>query len=261
MSQNFHHFTAITNLGDIGLPAAVTQVKELFKEESRSQYRIGQLLVYIIDRRLAERGGYASPRELFSVEFKDVKKSTLNLYVSIARNFSADVAQVYGCSKLDRLLRYAKVSKQDIPKEDPGPFVIKVPQRNGPDLDKTFADCTRDEIALATQKLQKPQVKLPIEHADAVNRLHDALLETLGTDTAAALKASTQDGQTFISIEHVAFEELEALLNALLKAKASDTAPQAPSPSQVLSFDPISPVGEMTPGTDPVSAAPKAVRS
>jgi len=250
----------IENLGDIGLNAVVTQVKELLKVESQSQRKIGELLAYAIDRRLPQKNGYDNARQMFEVEFKDTKKSTLNLYIAVARNFSEAIAQLYGVTKLGRFLALMKETKEKIP-ADPGPYVIKVPQRNAPDLEKTFAECTRDELNLAITKLKKPKLKLPVEHADVVDRVHDTVIETLGPDTEASVKAVSKDGRTLVSIEHVDVEALDTLLAALVAAKAprSDTSENAPPTA--LPLAPISPVGGMPPEWDTTPAAPPVKES
>ena len=204
--------------GDLTLPQATEKMHELIKNEAYMQWQIGGLYNYIVDKRLPEKNGFRFAREFFAKEFREMPKSTLDLYSQVNRSFTQEIAQKYPVSLLGKLLTYLKLSQQQIQNVDPGPLPIKIPQRDAPPLEKAFADCTRDDLARAIKALKKKPSVVPADDAVVLDRMHEALLQTLGADTQAKVNAGFENGETMVTIAHVSLSDLRNALLAIVDA-------------------------------------------
>ncbi len=205
---------AVPEFSDLTFEAAVAQMHVLFRDESSTQWKIGQLYNHIIDNKLAEKNGHRYAREFFGKEFGNVGRSTLVLYGSVAGAFTEVATQSYGVSNLGRLLTYLKLSKQGLIEGDPGEFMVNLPQLDGSVIPKRFADCSREDMANAIRALRLRR-SLPGSDAERLERIQQALVEKLGEDTKVTLKGTWNGSDTVLTLTHVTLSELRAVAEVL----------------------------------------------
>ncbi|HSP79411.1 MAG TPA: hypothetical protein VLQ93_12825, partial [Myxococcaceae bacterium] len=196
----------------------------------------GRLYNYVVKNELAEKGGYESAPQYFSLHVKSLSKASLNTYGLVARKFSEAACARFGVHHLRLLLTYGKAAKLEIAKDDPSRTPIDVPREDGTVQPKPFAECTVEELraALKQKKGQSeapkpteepkpveapeaPGASAPLPEVDAVRlkSLRDSLSQHLPESTVR-LEARVHQGQTFLSLQGVPMAALERFIEALV---------------------------------------------
>ncbi len=216
---------------DLTLEQVRDNVLELVARGNAGHYQIGRLYNYVVRNELAEKGGYESAHQYFSLHVRSLSKASLNIYGLVARKFSEAACARFGVYHLRTLLTYGKAAKLEIAMDDPGRTPIEVPREDGTVQPKPFADCTVEELKAALKQKkarsaeeQKPEetpeapgASAPLPEVDAVRlkSLRDSLLQHFPESTVR-LEARVHQGQTFLSLQGVPMAALERFVEALV---------------------------------------------
>ena len=180
-------------------------------------YNIGQLYNYVVDNGLAEKNGFESAQQFFSQQVKALSQATLSLYGTVSREFSEPVCVAYGMTNLGALLTYEKLLGVKLPEGDPGRAPIEVPREDGTVEQKSFADCTLEELKRALKHKRAPaSTSVPTVDAARVQFLRDSLLKHFAKSARVRVNARVHRGKTLLTVQDVPLSELERLAEALL---------------------------------------------
>ncbi len=191
-------------------------ILELLAQEEDEHWQIGVHYNRIVDQRLAQAAGFKNAQEFVSQRLGGISQPTLTLYGTIAKAFPEEVAKKYGSTLLGQLITYEKLSKAQLPKGDPGPITIKVPNKDGSTSNKNFADCSLEQMREAVHQLHSPAKEKPIPAED--RRLIEALEKTmdrqLGGGTPLTMHARRGKPDTLITF-NLTIQYLEPLRDIL----------------------------------------------
>jgi len=215
----------VTRFEALPLDEAVAKLKEYLKQGIAAHWSAGEIYNHLIDKRIPEKAGFRNAKDFFVKNFGEVGQSSLSIYGAVQRRFTVEIAQKYGMTTLGKLATYLK--EANVPfelGEDPGPLKIPVPQKAGPTVEKAFADCTKEDMIAALHGLKRKggAKKPPAQDEQVVDRMHETLLNTLGADTRAAVKATIERGRTLVTISRIDLSEVPDVLTALLAAHQGD---------------------------------------
>jgi hypothetical protein len=209
---------------DATLEQIAIDINDLIRQGSISQYQIGVYYNHVVEKRMAETGGYKNARDFFSKKVKALSQATLSAYGTVARNFPEETATRYGMFNPRALLTYAEVSGVVVPHE-PGPMPIDVPQEDGTVRQKPFADCTVDDVERATRARRTPaRPSVPVPDAARLLFIKHSVQQHFTGIADVNLSSRNEGGKTILNVQNVPMSELERLLAAVregLDAKPS----------------------------------------
>ncbi|HEX5751515.1 MAG TPA: hypothetical protein VFZ09_35155 [Archangium sp.] len=200
---------------DLTLDQIADNINTLVKQGNTHQHQIGVFYNHVVDKRLAEMGGYKNARDFFVKRVKALSQATLSAYGTVARNFPESVATQYGMFNLRALLTYAEVTGTTVP-ADPGPLLIDVPQEDGTLLKVRFADCTVDDVERATRaKRTPPRPNVPTPDAARLLLIEDSVRRHFTGIANVSLSSRNEGGKTLLNMQNVPMVELERFLAAV----------------------------------------------
>jgi len=100
-----------------------------------------------------------------------------------------------------------------------------VPQKDGTVVEKSFADCSRNDMVRAQKLFAEPPEPLPPTDTQTMDKLHDALA-ALGPGRQIELKAAYSGDKTKVSLTNVDMEDLPSVVAALQRVLPPPPAPE-----------------------------------
>ncbi|MFY0564652.1 hypothetical protein ACN28E_12425 [Archangium lansingense] len=210
-----------TNASSNLLTLTLEQVRDAIlahlKEGNAGHYNIGRLYNYVVDNKLAEQKNYDSAQVYFTQHIQELSQSTLSRYGAVAREFSEEACRTHGVMKLYTLRTYAKQADIQPTVGDPGLTPIDVPQEDGTVEQKSFAECSLDELRQAAKHMRKPsRPTMPATDAARIQFMRDSFSRHFAQGGRVQLKTSVQKGETLLTIQGVPLAQVERLMEALL---------------------------------------------
>lgn len=210
-----------TNASSGLLTLTLEQVREAIrahlKEGNAGHYNIGRLYNHVVDNKLAEQKKYESAQVYFNQHIQELSQSTLTRYGAVARDFTEEACRTYGVTKLYTLRTYAKGAGIQLTSGDPGLTPIDVPREGGKVEQKSFAQCSLDELSQAAKHKRKPsRATMPDTDAARIQFLRDSFSRHFAQGGRVQLKTSIQGGETLLTIQGVPLAQVERLMEALL---------------------------------------------
>jgi hypothetical protein len=212
--------TTLNNQSLTTLNITLAEVRErvlhLAEQGNADAYQLGWLYNYVVDRELAQQGGYKDAADFFNKEVKVVSQSTLTIHGAVARAFTAAACVKYGVYHLYALLAYEKVAGIQADGNEPGPTVIQVPQENGTLTPKAFSQCTVEELKRAGRHLRNPP-KPPSENVTSCVELYRGTLDRhFQADNPIRVSAREERGQVLLSLKDIPESQVPTLIEALM---------------------------------------------
>jgi hypothetical protein len=202
---------------ELTLEQARESIANYLEQGNAGQYNIGRIYNHIVDRNLAKKNGYESTEAFFSQHFKALSQAQLTRYGVVARKFTEEACRKYGVTNLTALRTYAVAAHIQLPSGDPGPTPIDVPQEDGTIEQKPFSECSVADLTLATKKKKSSsRAPMPADEAARVEFMQESIIRHFGEKARVQIKASVQDGETFLTIQGVPFKQVDRLMEALL---------------------------------------------
>ncbi len=209
MNGSSHHNLSLKQVRD--------NILKLIAKGHSAAWKIGDYYNYVVENKLAERNGYASAQDFFSKNFTSLAKSTLSRYGAVAKAFTEESCTRHGVDNLISLLAYGNAAHLPLSKDDPGSTLIDVVQDGGVVAQKSFAECTRDEVRLATRNKKAPsRSRVPDSDEARIQALRTSLEQRFEKTGDMKLNAHIHGGRTVLTIQRVPLEELERFMEALL---------------------------------------------
>ena len=210
-----------TNASSSLLTLTLEQVRDAIiahlKEGNAGHYNIGRLYNYVVDNKLAEQRKYDSALAYFNQHIQDLSQSTLTRYGAVAREFTEEACRTHGVMKLYTLRAYAKQADIQPTAGDPGLTPIDVPQEDGDVEQKSFADCSLEELRQATKHKRKPsRPTMPTTDAARIQFMRDSFSRHFAQGSRVQLKTNIQGGETLLTSQGVPLAQVERLMEALM---------------------------------------------
>jgi hypothetical protein len=205
------------SLSELTLEQARASIASSLEQGNAGQYTIGRIYNHIVNRNLAKKNGYESTEAFFNRHFKALSQAMLTRYGTVAKKFSEEACRKYGVTNLIALRNYAKTANIQIASDDPGPTPIDVPQEGGGIEQKPFSECSVVDLKLASKRKRAPSLEtMPAEEEARVEFMRKSIDHHFGEKARVQIKASVQDGETFLTIQGVPFKQVDRLMEALL---------------------------------------------
>ena len=210
-----------TNASSNLLTLTLEQVRDAIlahlKEGNAGHYNIGRLYNYVVDNKLAEQKKYESAQVYFNQHIQEISQSTLTRYGAVAREFTEEACRTHGVMKLYTLRAYAKEADIQPTAGDPGLTPIDVPREGGTVEQKSFAECSLEELRQAAKHKRKPsRATMPATDAARIQFMRDCFSRHFAQGSRVQLKTSIQGGETLLTIQGVPLAQVERLMEALL---------------------------------------------
>ncbi|HLL00449.1 MAG TPA: hypothetical protein VK539_07695 [Myxococcaceae bacterium] len=203
---------------NITLAEVRERVLHVVGQGNADAYQLGWLYNYVVDRELAQQGGFKDAADFFKKEVKVLGQSTLTTYGSVARAFTATACVKYGAHNLYALLTYEKVAVLTVDGDEPGPTPIQVPQEDGSVVQKPFAECTVEELKRAIKHKRTPPKPLPEEATSRVETYRNVLDQHLSGRHSIQVSARLERGKVLISFKDVPEEQMATVIEALMES-------------------------------------------
>jgi hypothetical protein len=178
-------------------------------------YQLGWFYNYVVERNLAQQGGFKDAQDFFAQRVKAVSQSALSMYGAIARSFTATACVAYGVTRLSMLLTYEKFASIEADGNEPGPTPIQVPQKDGSVKVKPFAECTAEELKLAVKAKRNPLKPLNEDAKARLETYRDAVERHFTRQSSIRVSARVERGKVFISLRDIPEEKMSTLIKAL----------------------------------------------
>jgi hypothetical protein len=208
-----NNMTVSTN--EFTLEEIVERILKLVEQGNAGAYQLGWFYNYVVDRELAQKGGYEDAKDFFAQKVKVLSQATLSTYGAIARAFTATVCVKYGVTRLYSLLTYEKLANIEADGDEPGPTPILVPQKDGTVKEKPFAECTAEELKLALKHKRSPPKPLPEEATARLESYRDALERHFTRQSRVRVSARVERGKVFITLRDIPEAQMGTLIKAL----------------------------------------------
>jgi hypothetical protein len=207
-----------TAVPEVTLPEVRDILRQLGMDVNKNHYRIGQYYNLVVDKKLAQMGGFKSSQEFFSKEVKEISQSVLSTCGTVAKAFSEQACTRHSVYHLYSLITYGKAAGLALSKDEPAPTLIDVPKADGTTEQKPFAECTVEELKAATQhKRAKAQPPLPEEVLARLGALRDSIIASFPEETTRTrLTSRVVDDKTYFTVKDVLLEDAQLLLEALM---------------------------------------------
>ncbi len=186
--------------------------------ENVNHYRLGQLVNYIVDNKLAENAGYKNAAEYFRQHLCDVSQATLSMYGAVAAAFSEEIAPRFGVTCLYLLLIYKEAADVEVNHDEPGDTPIEVPGENGAVTPKRFAECSVDEMRKALQRKRKPASSKPLPPEDLalVDQVRDSVTSRFAKADPVRVQVRNHKGKAVVDFKGIPLAQLAKLAEALM---------------------------------------------
>ncbi len=212
--------TTLNNPSMTTLNITLAEVRErvlrLVERGNADAYQLGWLYNYVVDRELAQQGGFKDAADFFNKEVKVVSQTTLSIHGAVARAFAATACVKYGMHSLYALLSYEKVANIQADGNEPGPTPIQVPREDGSLEQKPFAQCTVEELKRAVKHLRAPPKPLPESVTARVELYRGALDRHFSADNHIRVSARVERGQVLLSLKDIPEAQVPKLIEALM---------------------------------------------
>lgn len=207
-----------TSMPDVTLPLVADNVRQLATDVNKNHYRIGQQYNLVVDKKMAQMGGYKTAQDFFAKEVKEISQTVLSTCGTVARAFNEKACSRHSVYHLYALITYGKLAGLKLSKDEPGPTPIDVPKADGTTEQKPFSECTVEELKAATQhKRIKAQPPLPEEVLARIQKLRDCITASFPEESSRTrLTSRTLEDKTYFTVKDVLVEDAEALLEALM---------------------------------------------
>jgi hypothetical protein len=190
---------------------------QLMREESSNHHRMGQYYNYVVDKRLAEKAGYADARDYFSKHLADLSQSALTMYGAVAKAFSEPVARRYGVTCLYLLLTYKEATDIPVNHGEPGGTLIEVPDDKGQVTAKPFGECSVEQMRRAIQRKRKPASSkpLPPEAEALAEQYREAVTGRFPKGTRVKVLVRNEKGEAVLDFKGIPLKQVLQLAAAL----------------------------------------------
>jgi hypothetical protein len=191
---------------------------ELLAKESGNHHQMGVLYNHVVDNKLAENTPYKNAPGFFAAHFKELSRTALVGYGSVARNFTAAVCGEFGVSRLLLLLTYKELTGIQLNSAEPGGTFIAVPDEHGVVAHKLFSDCGVADLRKAVQAKRRPtsSAPLPQEALAVVEQYRAAVTSRFSTKTPVRVSVRNLNGQAVISFKDIPLAQVDSLTEALI---------------------------------------------
>jgi hypothetical protein len=193
-------------------------MRQLVKEEGLNHFRMGQLYNYMRDSKLLQGTEYTNAVDFFTANIKEVSKSALLMYGSVAAAFGEEVCSRFGITCLKLLLTYKAAAKIELNHDEPGGTFILVPGENGEVKPKLFAECGVEDMRKALGRLRTGSTADPIpeEHVALAAQYREAVTGKFPKGTPIQVQVRSPEVKTVLDFKGIPVEKVEALTEALL---------------------------------------------
>jgi hypothetical protein len=191
---------------------------QLMEEGRAGQYEMGRIYNHMVREQLVRRTGFWNVKDYFRERIKVLSYSTVSTYGAVARTFSARACIRHGVHRLYALMRYMEAARTwDADAEDPGGFLVTVPEEDGTVAQRPFSDCETESLDAATEIHRYPGRRVPLADARRIQRLQVALRSCVSGSHRSPVRASAraESGRTFVTLKDVPLDQLEKLVEAL----------------------------------------------
>ncbi|HYI01945.1 hypothetical protein [Hyalangium sp.] len=200
---------------------ALATMRQLQADEEPNPFLMGQLCNSVASSQLLQGTPYKSAADFFCGQIPGLSLAALLRYGAVAREFSQEVVERFGITRLELLLSYRKGAHLMQSSEEPGSTFILVPQDNGDLQPKRFVDCSTRELRKALEHLGSPGSYLPISPADRAryDLLCEAILHHFPKGVRVLMR--NHEGTTLLSFEGIPVSkvpELAAVVRMQLQA-------------------------------------------
>lgn len=207
---------ATSNLLTLTLEQVRDAILAHLKEGNAGHYNIGRLYNYVVDNKLAEQK-YDSAQAYFSQHIQELSQSTLTRYGAVAREFTEEECRTHGVMKLYTLRAYAKEADIQLTAGATNRTPIDVPREGGEVEQKSFAECSLEELRQAAKHKRKPsRATVPAADAARVQFMRESFSRHFAQGGRVQLKTSVHGGETLLTIQGVPLAQVERLMEALL---------------------------------------------
>jgi hypothetical protein len=190
-------------------------LEEFLRRTSQAQRQMGLAYNYAESNRLAQLAGYKSAWDYFSTRVKGLTKATLEQCGLETRIWSVAVEQ-YGVESLRALRGYLQLHGFGQPSSpDPGVKLIKVPKPDGTHVEKTFAQCTVDEVLRATKGHPPPRPRVPLLDGVRWVYVKNSIAQHCKGLFTVRARMRYANGMALVTVQDVPLRELERLILAL----------------------------------------------
>jgi hypothetical protein len=200
---------------NITLAEVRERVLHVVGQGNADAYQLGWLYNHVVDRELAQQGGFKDAADFFKKEVKVLSQSSLTAYGAVARAFTATACVKYGMHNLYTLLTYEKVAILTVDGNEPGPTPIQVPQEDGSVVQKSFAECTVEELKRAIKLQRTPPKPLPESATTRVETYRNVLDQHLSGRHSIQVSARLERGKVLISLKDIPEEQMATVVEAL----------------------------------------------
>jgi hypothetical protein len=204
----------------ITLAEVCERVLHLVGQGNADAYQLGWLYNYVVERELAQQGGFKDAQDFFAKEVKVVSQSTLTIHGAVARAFTATACVKYGIHRLYALLSYEKAAGLQANGDEPGPTPVQVPQEDDTVAQKPFSECTVEELKQALKRLRTPRTPLPASATARVQLYRGALDRHFSADNHIRVSARLERGEVLLSLKDIPEAQLPTLIEALMDSLA-----------------------------------------
>ena len=201
---------------NITLAEVRERVLHVVGQGNADAYQLGWLYNYVVDRELAQQGGFKDAADFFKKEVKVLSQSSLTAYGAVARAFTATVCVKYGLHNLYTLLTYEKVAVLTVDGNEPGPTPIQVPQEDGTVAQKPFAECSMEELKRAIKHKRTPPRPLPQDASTRLETYRNVLDQHLSGRHSIQVSARLERDKVLISFKDIPEEQMAAVIEALM---------------------------------------------
>ncbi|MCP3140263.1 hypothetical protein [Pyxidicoccus xibeiensis] len=254
--------SAVAPTLDLSLEQVHKRIMKLVEQGHRNAYQIGRLYNYVVDSELAQKGGFKNAQDFFRQSVKGLGQSVLTRNGAVARAFSETVALKYGISNLYTLMTYAKLAGLTLEPSDPGATAVAVPQQDGTLLNKSFADCSVEELQGAVNHRRTPPVPLPEKDAARVQHYRDNLQRHFTDKLGIRVDARSHMGELLITLRDIPEKEMRRLAAALVDEPVQhEEEVQAPVSSNSPAPSPMAPTPEAARAEAPSAPATPVART
>lgn len=212
------------------LEQIVKEMMGLMAAADTNHHRMGQLYNHVVDHQLAQKAGFKDAPTYFRQRLVNVSPSALNMYGSVAKSFSEEVAARYGVTCLYLLLTYKEAAAVKVNHDEPGGTLIEVPGKDGQVTARPFSACSVDDLRKALQLKRKPASSKPVpaEDVELASLCRAALEGQFPTGSHVKVVVRNEKGSSVLDFTGVPTSHLGTLILALMERVPMEGKPRGP---------------------------------
>jgi hypothetical protein len=189
---------------------------EMLRRSAEAQRQMGLMYNHAVNNKLAQQAGYKNAWDYLGRHVKGLTKLTLERYGVENLLWSAEVTLKYGYDRLYALDHYIWRRGVTAPSGDPGRMLIRVPQWDGTDAMKTFADCNLEELRRAARnRRSKPKPRVPVTDEVRWLYLDHSIHESYQELASVRTDMRYEDGKVLVTLKDVPLRAMEQLIKAI----------------------------------------------